>query len=83
MTVKDDLHLLVDELPEGEAQFFLDALRSRAPVLRALFFAPYDDEPETEEERRLVEEAREQVARGDVIADEELWRRMGHAPSRR
>ncbi len=83
MTIKDDLHLLVDELPEDEALLFLDALRSRAPVLRALFLAPFDDEPETEEERRLVAEARQQLARGDVIGDEELWRRLGHAPAGR
>lgn len=83
MTVKDELHLLVDELPEDEAQLFLDALRSRAPLLRGLFLAPFDDEPETEQERGLAAEARAQVARGDVIGDDELWRRLGHAPAGR
>jgi len=82
ISVKDELHLLVDELPEDEARLFLDALRRRAPLLRALCLAHFDDEPETEAARRLVAEAREQVARGDVIGDNQLWRRLGHAPTR-
>ena len=36
------------------------------PVLRSLREAPLDDEPETEDERRAVEEARRDVAAGRV-----------------
>jgi hypothetical protein len=68
--MRDTLHRLVDELPESElavAERFLNYLRATAdPVLRALLEAPLDDEPETDEERRAVHEAREELARGEV-----------------
>ena len=68
MTVKDDLHHLVNELDEDAAREALTYLRDlRLPrVLRA---APIDDEPETEEERTAVAEAEAAIARGDVIHD--------------
>lgn len=70
MPMRDTLHRLVDELPESElavAERFLNYLRATAdPVLRALLEAPLDDEPETDEERRAVHEAREELARGEV-----------------
>lgn len=47
------------------------------PALRAARAAPIDDEPETEEERRRVQEARDAVRRGDVISDEELAKELG------
>ena len=80
MTTKERLHQLVDELPDGEvseAERLLSALRIDDPVLRALDTAPYDDEPETDEERAAVAEAREAIARGDVVPDEELDRELG------
>jgi len=84
MPLKDRLHQLVDELPESElptAERVLSALTATAdPVLRALLAAPWDDEPETQEERQAVQEAREELARGEAIPDAELWRRLGHAP---
>ena len=68
--MRDTLHRLIDELPESElpaAERFLNYLRATAdPVLKALLEAPIDDEPETEEERRAVQEAREELARGEV-----------------
>jgi hypothetical protein len=68
--MRDTLHRLVDALPESElavAERFLNYLRATAdPVLRALLEAPLDDEPETDEERRAVHEAREELARGEV-----------------
>jgi len=70
MPMRDTLHRLVDEIPESElavAERFLNYLRATAdPVLRALLEAPLDDEPETDEERRAVHEAREELARGEV-----------------
>jgi hypothetical protein len=85
MTDKEILHQLIEELPESEfvaAARFLTYLRDMAdPVHRALSTAPWDDEPETEEERQAVQEAREELARGETISDTELWRRLGHEPS--
>ena len=58
MTIKDDLHRLVDELPEEElhgAKRYLEYLRNMGdPVLRALREAPIDDEPSSPEERTAL-----------------------------
>jgi len=42
------------------------------PVLRAAALAPYDDEPETDDERVGVLEARAEAARGELVDDEDL-----------
>ena len=85
MSRKDQLHELVEKLPENEwetAHRLLDHLchRQGDPLLRALEAAPEDYEPETPEEAAAVERAREQLARGELIPDEELWKRLGHEP---
>jgi hypothetical protein len=76
MPTRDTLHQLIDELPESElaaAERFLHYLRATAdPVLRALLEAPLDDEPETDDERRAVHEAREELARGEVRTLDEV-----------
>jgi len=81
MSARDSLHRLVDELPESElaaAERFLNYLRATTdPVLRALLEAPLDDEPETDEERHAVQEAREELARGEVRTLEEVRRELG------
>jgi hypothetical protein len=81
MTVKERLHRLVDRLPESEeltAARILEALVATAdPVQRALASAAPDDEPESEEEKRAVAEARAALARGEVVRDEELAEEMG------
>ena len=81
MSARDSLHRLVDELLESDltaAERFLHCLCATAdPVLRALLEAPLDDEPETEEERRAVQEAREELARGEVRTLEEVRRELG------
>jgi hypothetical protein len=81
-TAKERLHRLVDELPDSElhaAARYLEYLRSMGgdPLLRTLMEAPLDDEPETDEERAAVAEAREALARGEVVSDEELKRELG------
>ena len=59
-----------------EVERYWAALRDD-PVLLALFTAPEDDEPETDEERAAVEEAREARAQGRVIADTDLDCELG------
>ncbi len=82
MTIKDRLHQLVDELPEGEASNAaaeaLEQLRLywRDPLARKLLSAPIDDEPETEAERRATLEALEDVSAGRVLSTEELHREL-------
>jgi hypothetical protein len=73
MTIKDDLHHLVDELDDDAAREALARLQDlRLP--RVLREAPIDDEPETEEERAAVAEAEAAIAGGDVIRDEDFAR---------
>jgi hypothetical protein len=81
MTSKEELHRLVDELPETEgyaAKRFLEYLRNMGdPVLRAMLEAPEDDEPETEEERAAVAEAYEDFKAGRMVSHQELKREFG------
>lgn len=78
MTIKKDLHRLVDELPKKElpvAKRYLEYLRNMGdPVLRAMLEAPEDDEPETEEERAAVAEAYEELAAGKMTPLEDVKR---------
>jgi hypothetical protein len=46
-------------------------------VLQVLLEAPLDDERETEEEHHTVQEAREELARGEVRTLEEVRRELG------
>ena len=50
------------------------------PALLALENAPADDEPETDAERLAVEQAREDVRRGDVLPHEEVRRQWLDKP---
>lgn len=79
---KAALYRLVDVLPESE-------LHTAARVLEALGVlgsdgprytletAPVDDEPETEEERAAVAEARAELARGEGIPAAAIYREFG------
>jgi hypothetical protein len=75
------LHQLIDQLPEStlrEVIEYLDALRLYPdPVERALHLAPWDDEPETEEEQRAAKDAHEEWLRGEARSLEEVRREFG------
>lgn len=79
-TRRDDLHRLVDELPEGElhsARRFLEFLRGTGGhIPRSLLEAPEDDEPTTEEEDKSAEEAWQEYLRGEGISAEEAKREL-------
>ena len=70
MSIKDDLHRLVDELPTTElhgAKRYLEYLRNMSDsLLQALMEAPEDDEPTTPEEEESVEQARQEYLRGEA-----------------
>ena len=76
MTIKEDLHRLVDELPKKElpvAKRYLEYLRNMGdPVLRSFMEAPEDDKEETEEETAMIEEARQESLRGEARPWEEV-----------
>lgn len=78
MVTKEELHRLVEELPQGEmgaARRYLEYLRNMGdPFLRALMEAPLDDELETEDERAAVAEARAELAAGLLVSHDEVRR---------
>jgi hypothetical protein len=53
----------------------VDILLGRLP--RVLREAPIDDEPDTDEERQLVEEGRPDLAAGRVVSQAEIRREFG------
>jgi hypothetical protein len=88
---KQYAHELIEQLPPGQLSALIGLLEAMVdPVSRKLAEAPLDDEPETEEERRAVEEAkawlRENGGKGiphaEVLAEfgltEDDFRRMAH-----
>lgn len=82
MSVKDELHRLIESLPGPElltARRFLETLHHAGndPLLEALAAAPADDEPLTPEEEAAVHEAYEAIERGDVVSHDELRRQLG------
>ncbi len=75
MTAKQQLHQLVDAFSEVEAAEALDILassRQRDSLTELLDNAPDDDEPSTPGEEALVQQAREEIARGEAISLDEL-----------
>ena len=79
MTSRAQLHEIVDMLPESElaaAQRLLTALPDDR-VLRALLTAPIDDEPVTDEEREILDRARESMCLEGGISTAELLQQLG------
>lgn len=73
MTAKEQLLQRVQTLSEDEAAETLRMLDQRSDSLtRLLDNAPEDDEPTTPEEEALVQEARDEIARGETITLDEL-----------
>lgn len=85
MPTRDRLHALIDDLPEGELpaveRFLAERGASDSALLRALATAPEDDEPLTPEDEAAIEEGYRDLAAGNVVSNDELWRRLGHAPN--
>ena len=70
MSIKEDLHRLVDELPESmyiSARRQLERLRNvdEDPYYVALMNLPIDDEPDTPEEAAYDEEGWQAYLRGE------------------
>ena len=79
-TIEQRRQRILEGLPklddEGilRVDWFIKAILEDDPVLMSLASAPEDDEPETEEERRAVEEALKEVEAGLSIPHEEVRR---------
>ncbi|MDQ6777743.1 MAG: hypothetical protein M3071_16385 [Actinomycetota bacterium] len=73
MTAKEKLCERIETLTEEEAAEALRLLDQRSdPLMVLLDNAPLDDEPVTPEEDVAVQEAREEIARGETISLEEF-----------
>jgi hypothetical protein len=82
VTVKEQLHQAVDAMTDEEARTALRTLADASgdPVAWMLAHAPLDDEPETEEERSAVAEAKRELAAGvPGIPLEQVKRELGLA----
>ena len=83
MTTKEQIHHLVDDLPESELETAkrvlegLSALAVSSPVEAALANAPVDDEPVTAEEAQAIEEGERDVGAGRVVSADEARVRLG------
>lgn len=76
---REQAHQLIDCLPEAQLSALVRLLETIVdPVAAALRNAPIDDEPETAEENRDVEEARDWLVRrgGKGIPHAEAMRRL-------
>jgi hypothetical protein len=77
------LHDLIESLPSDDvptALRVLEALNSSSDSIPLAFRdIPFDDEPETEEERAAVAEARREIEEGKGIPHDEAMRRLGLA----
>jgi hypothetical protein len=77
---REHAHQLIDRLPETQLSALVGLLETIVdPVDAALRKAPTDDEPESEEERQAVAEARDWLKRngGKGIPHEEAMRKLG------
>ena len=75
MSIREDLHQLVDALPEDTLPAvwrYLEAVYAGCPP-----DAPYDDEPLSPEEEAMIAASRAAMARGEPpVAHEELGARI-------
>jgi hypothetical protein len=81
VSIKTELHRLVDELPDTEiipAKRFLEYLRDTRhdPVLDSLLLAPDDDEPLTPADDAAIEEAKAAYRRGEYLSSDEAKREL-------
>lgn len=78
MLTRDQVHSLVDALPDEEFAAAAAAVEKVIdPVTRALLLAPADDEPFTNDDRAAIERSRAAYDRGEYISHDELKRRRG------
>ena len=79
MTTRQELHNLVDQLPEGTLdaahQALIESLAEQHdPVFESMLKAPEDDEPNTPEEDESAEEGWQGYLRGEYMPAEEAER---------
>ena len=76
MTVKDDLHRMVDRLSDEDARLWLEALETGDPMLIGMALAPTDEEPSSRAENTGADEAWKEYREGKALSREEAKRRF-------
>ena len=76
MTVKDDLHQLIDSLSDEEAGLWLEALETGDPMLIGMALAPVDDEPSSTRENAEADDAWREYQQGEAVSSDEAKRRL-------
>jgi hypothetical protein len=77
-TDKQYAHGLLDQLDRGQLAAVVHLLEVMAdPVARSLAQAPVEDEPITEEEAAVLDEAHASIQRGEGIPHDEILREFG------
>ncbi len=78
MTTREELHKLVDQIPEGTLDAahhaLIESLAEHDPVFKSMLKAPEDDEPTTTEEDQSAEEGWQGYLRGEYMSAEEAER---------
>ena len=83
MTTKEQIHQLVDDLPERELETVkrvlegLSALTLSNPVVEALANAPVDDEAVSDEEAQAIEEGERDIEAGQVVSVDQVRTHLG------
>jgi hypothetical protein len=86
ISTREQLHELVDELPENQlaaAARYLEQLRANEPrpsLEEVLANAPYDDESLTDEELAAIDEGFADIAARRVYTTDEVRRQLGLPP---
>jgi hypothetical protein len=80
MTAKQQIRERIEAFSEQEAAETLRLLDRADPVARFFDDAPLEDEHISDEEEAAVQEAREEIARGETIPLDELLRDLGEWP---
>jgi hypothetical protein len=81
MIARDELHTILDAIPEERLAEAREALAALAdPVWLALITAPEDDEPLTEEDLQAIAEGEEDARLGLTISLDEFERRSRATP---
>ena len=83
MTTKERIHLLVDQLPDGELGTVervlagLAALANTQSIVAVLAECPEDDEPVSAEEASAIQEAEQDVELGQTLSAADARSRLG------
>ena len=78
---RQELKDLIDCVPTDELivvkRYIQYVVDMQDPVLRSLLDAPVDDEPTSESDVAMLQEAREDIAAGRLTPAKELYRELG------